>query len=775
MSPRKPAAKRTPPKKGRAGAKAKPRKPGKAPKPTAAAPVDTVAAIVSGDPPTERQLTRTQAALQAEAEARAQAEALALRIISRFETPEALEQAMGRLLEVFAAVALKIRTKQGGPLWPMALNPIQLDYLEGLRALFTAGKGDLFRGIRDLIVKPRQLGFSTFIAALYFMDGFLEPGRITVIVTHDDRISEELLRTYKLFFDELPDELREGVNLSKAAAKAYELQFDGLPERSRFEIRTEKGNPWRGGVIHNLHASEAAFYDDYPGFLNSYVQAVPATGNVIFETTTNGKNEFYEEVMRAEEGLSGYRVVFYPWYRHPEYRRPWDPARQPAPSTERPNKNELSEVEAMEAYGLDLEQLAWRRWKQGELKANFFQEYPETLLGAFLATSRSFFDSRAVERGHEAARIVSRQHPGRQPRAFVTIYEDPIPGETYVLSADVAEGLDRGERAGEKGGPDSSAAYMIHQRTLRVVAKVHGQIAPVEYGRILDRLGRLYNAVLVVERNNHGHTVLSVLEQADYPWLYRHVEYNQAGQRYLKAGFPTTPVTRPMLLDALDEVIRNGSLECRDERFWREADRFVRNPKTGKPEAMKNWHDDTIIGMGIGVYLCTLGRGAWGLDDPYGANAAGFPAPQDEAPAPRPPAPAPPPPPAVDTPAESAAARLRQVRAEVTAPAPVVAVVQPPVGLPVPQGGGILSTSPAGGTRFMDALAERVVRRSKVCGVCMHFQAHAPGDPAKAWCTLLKMKLQGEGDLGCNRWQELVEEDEEAILDSGLSGGETWK
>jgi hypothetical protein len=528
---------------------------------------------------------------------------------------------LARRLDLFAAATLRIRTKDGGALWPFALNPIQMDYLRGLRHRYAVVQGlDRFRGIRDLIVKPRQLGFSTLIAALFFFDGFLEPGRITVVLTHKSDLSQELLRTYGTFLEGLPPELRHAVKRVSDSKYHLELEFKAGSEDdppSRFIIATEAGEPWRGGVIHNLHASEAAWYKDWNAFKASFVQAVPKEGNVVFETTTNGFNPYYQEVQDALAGRSDYRVVFYGWHEHPEYRRVWDPERQSEPT--------LEERQVMAELGLDLEQLAWRRWKQSELRSLFPQEYPESLLGAFLTTGRPMFDLVAVDRGIERAKQVPAPST---PRAFVRIWELPVPGELYLLSADVSEGLDRGEGSPsnpEVGGTDFSAAYVWHVRTLRAVAAVHGRIPPVEYARILDQLGRRYQAVIAVERNNHGHTVLAALEESRYPELYRHVEYNQtSGQRYLAPGFPTNLTTRPLIIDALDEAIRRDGLQVPDERFWAECHAFHRNER-GRPEALPGNHDDRVMAGGIGVYLCTLGRGGWGVEGVDGADGAGFP------------------------------------------------------------------------------------------------------------------------------------------------------
>jgi hypothetical protein len=559
-------------------------------------------------------------------------------------------QMLGARLDLFAAATLKIRTKQGGPLLPFAVNPIQMDYLRTIRRRHAVEKGiDKFRGIRDAIVKPRQLGFSTFIAALFFMDGIKNPGRVTVVLSHDKDISEILLETYRLFFEHLPANLQGALTLESDTKYEFEVVFPGdqaVNPPSKFIIDTEAGHPWRGGVIHNLHASEAAFYRNFPGFMASYVQGVGADGNILLETTANGQNDYYRLVMQAMEGASPYDVVFYPWFRHPEYRLPWTSDQAPIQcrnEMERGHEEE-SEQALMEREGLDLQQIAWRRNKMKELGDLFMQEYPESLLGAFLSTGRPFFDAKIVNTQMEAARKLPRP---QSPRANVFILENPVPGEVYLIPADVAEGKDAGTTDisdPERGGGDFCTAPIIKVRELRVVGWIHGRITPIAFAQLLMGAGRLYGwACLAVERNNHGHSTLNTLETSGYPQVYRHLEYDGVNS-YLRPGFPTDPKTRPQIVDALDTAIRSGSLIHPDPGFWRECSTFQRGP-TGRPEALPGCHDDRVMAMAIGAYLCTLGRNAWGLTPMEGANAAGFPqGPVAPDPAPAPPSPIPLPP-----------------------------------------------------------------------------------------------------------------------------------
>ena len=538
---------------------------------------------------------------------------------------------LGARLDLFAPAVLQVRTKDGGPLWPFVLNPIQMRYLDHLRTYYRRLPGvDAFRGIRDLIVKPRQLGFSTFIAALFFMDGYLSPGRISVVLTHDRNLSVELLRTYKTLFENLPDKLKEAVD-EKAASK-YELEYEfhhgsRNDPPSRFVIATEGGNPWRGGTIHNLHASEAAHYRDWSAFKASFVNAVPKSGNIAYETTVNGFNEYYDAVDASLHGRSTDRVVFFPWFDHPEYFLDWSELplqMQSDPFTE--DELRLMAPKSEGGHELTREQIAWRRAKRADSKL-FDQEFPETLLGAFMHSGRPFFDLGAVKVAHEASLALPAP---REPRTGVQVWEDPIPGELYLVSADVAEGKDRGGGNGsdpEHGGTDFSRAYVHHVASrLRVVAAVGGRIRPVEFARMLDKVGRAYEACIAVERNNHGHTVLATLEASGYPEVYRHREYNEGGTKaFLAPGFPTTTTTRGMILDALDEVIRRpGAYSNPDPRFWLECNSFHLN-ETGKAEAISGKHDDRVMAGAIGAYLCTLGRGGWNAGLADGSDSAGFP------------------------------------------------------------------------------------------------------------------------------------------------------
>ncbi|HWQ10291.1 MAG TPA: hypothetical protein VN436_14320, partial [Holophaga sp.] len=434
--------------------------------------------------------------------------------------PDLRDAATAWRLHWFAARWLKIRTKKAGPAVPFAFNWVQLDFMrrlcEGNRMEEDRARGlHRFRGIRANVLKPRQLGFSTFIAALFFIDGIMNPGRTTVVVTHLQKMSLELIKTYRLFWACLPPAIKQGLTLEVDSKYEFAVAFPPGPNGelltpSRWIIWTEKGEEWRGGVIHNLHGSEAAFYADYLGWKTAFFQAVDQeTGNIILETTANGMNAYYDDVQACLRGESSFELVFYPWHVQPEYQRPWNPDKEPPLTAE--------ELEGQSLYGWTLEQIAWRRWKIQEIgsEERFHQEFPATVDEAFLTTGRPYFPMVDVKAA--LTRATEQPAPFTEPRPYVRIYEAPREKELYLQVGDVAEGIGEGDEVPgqpERGGADYCAGYVLHVRSLRVVASIHGRISPVEFARLMDWLGRRYRACTAPERNNHGHTVVHVLEQA---------------------------------------------------------------------------------------------------------------------------------------------------------------------------------------------------------------------------------------------------------------------
>jgi hypothetical protein len=535
-------------------------------------------------------------------------------------------------MDIFSPFALRIKPKETeGGLAPFVLNPIQMDHLDKLRKKYRRRPGvDTFRGVRDLILKPRQLGFTTYIAALFFIDGLLFPGRKCVVMTHLQKMCEEVLEKYWTFYECLPGEIKDSIRLKKASVYHLEMEFldaagginPVLRPNSDFQLFSAEGKPFRGGTVSNLHLSECAFYPDWQEISSSILQALPASGNCFIESTANGYNHFKDLVDGSLEGKSSWNLVFYAWLRFPEYtimctRVEADEIQQSMNDEER---------RLVLEQGATFGQLKWRRRKIDELKSlgQFKQEYPASISEAFLASGTLRFDTEIVTRNLEMAKGVK---PIRIFDEGIEIFKEYDSSEEFILCLDPAEGINRGDGndAEEIGGTDYSAGSVISARTLMTYATIHGRWEPAHFAAKAGRLGDYYDALIVCERNNHGHTVCQALDEAGYPNLYRHIENDSAGNSYSKAGFPTTPQTRNWILDALAEVIRRDALPALEWRFWHECMNFVRNP-AGKCEASPGRHDDRVMSKAIGVYVATMGSFAWGGSGTVrGADSAGLP------------------------------------------------------------------------------------------------------------------------------------------------------
>jgi hypothetical protein len=303
---------------------------------------------------------------------------------------QALSDARLRLrddFEFYARNCLKIRTKSGA-VEPFVFNRVQKfihERLEEQRA--KTGR------VRALILKGRQQGCSTYVGARYYWRTTWSQGQRTFILTHEDQATQNLFEMVNRYHENCPEFVRP----STGAANAKELFFDVLDSGYKVGTAGTKG-VGRSSTIQLFHGSEVAFWPNAETHAAGVLQAVPDEDGteVILETTANGVGNLYHQKWRdAENGVGDFIAIFVPWFWQDEYRRPV------------PAGFALDEEESEYAllYGLDMEQMAWRRNKIAELKdANLFkQEYPATAAEAFQMSGHdSFIKPASIVRARKA-------------------------------------------------------------------------------------------------------------------------------------------------------------------------------------------------------------------------------------------------------------------------------------------------------------------------------------------------------------------------------------
>jgi hypothetical protein len=452
---------------------------------------------------------------------------------------------------------LKIRVKKGGVRY-LKLNRAQQQYSHECSK-------------RNIVLKARQVGMTTYIAARYFIQTITRPGTLTVQVAHSDESAQAIFNIVHRFWEKLPNQRVHSGALVKSRSNIRQIVFPRLD--SEYRVETADDNAGRGMTIHNLHCSEVSRWArGAEDTLASLRAAVVPDGEIVLESTANGAcGIFYEEWQKAAD--TGYTKHFFPWWYEPSYKE--DARKKPVhPLTD-------EETDLIQRQGLSEDQIAWRRARWQVLRAQAAQEYAEDAVSCFLASGECVFDMAAIDAAAaRAAEPVESRENGR-----VLIWLPPNGGgqREYIIGVDTAGG-------GSEG--DYACAQVIDRTMGLQCAELRGHFPPFELARRVAELGRMYeNAFVAVERNNHGYGVLAHL---------RHLHYENLFQQSGQEGWLTSVVTRPAMIENLAAVLIEQPGLFHSPRLLGELRTFVRHAD-GHGAAAEGAHDDCVMAMAIAL------------------------------------------------------------------------------------------------------------------------------------------------------------------------------
>jgi hypothetical protein len=345
---------------------------------------------------------------------------------------------------------------------------------------------------RNIILKARQLGFSTLICILWLDTALFskEPIRCGIIA-QDREAAESLFRGKILYaYDNLPEEMRLMFPLAKRTSTEIEFEHNG----SSIRVATSM----RSGTIHRLHVSEfgkicAKYPDKAQEVVTGSIPAVPKSGILVIESTAEGQEgKFYEMTERSaalhEQGSAltakDYRFHFFAWWEAPEY--VLDP--ESVVMNEVDHKY-FNEIEAEIKRKIRPEQRAWYvATRDSDFSGDaslMWQEYPSTRREAFQVSTEGCY---------YAAQLAKARKDGRIVRSLPIL---PIPVNTFW---DLGRGdmttiwlhqrhqmQDRFHRYYENSGEDLSHYVMWLMRTqqeLGIVFGTHYLPHDAEYKRL---------------------------------------------------------------------------------------------------------------------------------------------------------------------------------------------------------------------------------------------------------------------------------------------------
>lgn len=419
---------------------------------------------------------------------------------------------------------------------------------------------------RKITLKARQFGITTDAVLRRFDSCVWNCNKTICILAHKQDVLDKIFSIVKTAYKNMPEQLRPV--LDRGGGSKYEYRF---PELNSLIYTTLEV---RGGTIHELHVSEAAFIPKER--IDATLQAVPIGGLVEFESTPNGLNHFYD---LWNESHDGYSRFFFPWFFHHDYHI------VTAPFALTDDEERLCSF-ALSKFGRTLNhaQIAFRRHKIKELGFRIFQqEYPEDEQTCFLTSGFNPFDAGKLKDKLLVAPVKF------ETRNQICIYERFDRTKKYVIGVDVAEGV----------RSDYSVACCFCIETKKEVAFFRGHLSPSDFADNIFEMGKMFSRAdswphVIVERNNHGHAVILKLNEVlNYPGLWIGPDD--------RIGHNTTSITRPLLLDTFIEAVDSGMFHIMSRETLGECLTLVDN--NGKIEAESGKHDDCVIATALAIKL----------------------------------------------------------------------------------------------------------------------------------------------------------------------------
>lgn len=414
---------------------------------------------------------------------------------------------------------------------------------------------DFLKFDKNIILKARQLGISTLVAAYVGWLLLFHRGKDVLILCTDQKKATTILRKIKILMERLPKWMQ-----ALAVTKADNQTSIELVNGSRVVASTTTKKSGRSDALSLLVVDEAAHIEQME---DVWTAIEPATtvggGRCIALSSPNGVgNWFYDVYSNSRVGKNDWHYTDLPWQVHPDRDQKWFEK----------ETRELSPQQIAQEYSLSFNS-----------SINTFIT-PERIKEMFDGT-REPIDKAGFDRNYY-------------------VWQRPMPNRKYFISADVARG----------DGSDYSVFHVFDTETMYQAAEYQGKLPTEMFAELLFNVGMEYGfCMVVVENNVYGSDVLTRMIEREYPNLYftrkttmEYVEHYAAmGREDTIPGFVTTVRSRPLILAKLEQYLRNGFASINSKRFCGELETFIW--KNGKPEATSKSNDDLILAAAIACYV----------------------------------------------------------------------------------------------------------------------------------------------------------------------------
>jgi hypothetical protein len=323
-----------------------------------------------------------------------------------------------------------------------------------------------------VILKARQLGISWLSLSYALWNVVFRPIAAVSLFSRRDTESMYMLGQDRLrgMFNNLPPWMRKGHDTVVGSGHEWILSTGSA-------VRAFPTSAGDGYVSTLAIVDEADLSPDLNKLMRSVKPTIDNGGKLILLSRVNKsepESEFKTIYRGAKQGENGWKHIFLPWSAHPGRDESW--------------------------YGRQRRDILSRTGSLDDL----YEQYPETDTQALSART---LDKRIppvwLEMSYQEKKPVYVK--GSPSLSALDIYIAPQPGARYVIGADPAEG---------NPNSDDSALTVVEVMTGEECASFAGKYEPAIFASYISMISTFYNyAPAMVERNNHGHSVIQWMEE----------------------------------------------------------------------------------------------------------------------------------------------------------------------------------------------------------------------------------------------------------------------
>ena len=414
---------------------------------------------------------------------------------------------------------------------------------------------DTFHDNRFTICKlPRQSGKSTIIVS-YLLHYVLFNDNVNVaILANKSSTARDLLGRLQLAYEYLPKWMQQGVlNWNKGSLE--------LENGSRIVAASTSSSAVRGSTFNIIFLDEFAYVPNNIAeeFFSSVYPTISSgkSSKVMIVSTPHGMNMFYKMWMDAVNKKSTFVPIEVHW-------------------SEVPGRDE--------------------KWKEQTIRNTSESQFQTEFECEFLGSVDTLINAQKLK----AMAVID---PRRSPQGL-DVYEMPIKDHTYVITVDVARGVQN----------DYSAFIVIDstKAPYKIVAKYkNNDIKPIVFPNVLDKIGKLYNkAYILIEINDLGQQVADAMQfELEYDNMMMVTQRGRAGQvlgggfsgRGNQLGVRMTKGTKKIGTSNLKSLIESDKLIINDFDIISELSTFIAKGKSFEAEAGS--HDDLVMCLVIFSWL----------------------------------------------------------------------------------------------------------------------------------------------------------------------------